>query len=74
MVNLTEFYIIYKKGKSENFAPGRSSVGVLLLCAGVDLQNEGYLKSGVVFGEIFQIHKKENSVAASPNHELMIFL
>ena len=33
----------------------------------------GYLKSGVVFGEIFQIHKKENSVAASPNNELMIF-
>ena len=35
--------------------------------------NHGYLKSGVVFGEIFQIHKKENSVAASPNNELMIF-
>ena len=32
----------------------------------------GYLKSGVVFGEIFQIHKKENSVAASPNNKLMI--
>ena len=33
----------------------------------------GYLKSGVVFGEIFQIHKKENSVAASPNNGLTIF-
>lgn len=39
----------------------------------VSTQEEGYLKSGVVFGEIFQIHKKENSVAASPNNELMIF-
>ena len=41
----------------------------------VDVQTllRGYLKSGVVFGEIFQIHKKENSVAASPNNELMIF-
>ena len=35
--------------------------------------SNGYLKSGVVFGEIFQIHKKENSVAASPNNELTIF-
>ena len=33
----------------------------------------GYLKSGVVFMEIFQMPIKENSVAASPNNELMIF-
>ena len=37
------------------------------------LFEEGYLKSGVVFMEIFQMPIKENSVAASPNNELMIF-
>ena len=32
----------------------------------------GYFKSGVVFKGIFQMPIKENSVAASPNHEQMI--
>ena len=37
------------------------------------IRPRGYIKSGVVFMEIFQMPIKENSVAASPNHGLTIF-
>ena len=62
-------------GRAADLAPFPASSG------GKDAQcrqeaggkNAGYLKSGVVFMEIFQMPIKENSVAASPNNELMIF-
>ena len=62
MVNLTEFYIIYKKGKSENSAHGRSSVGVLLLCVGVDLQNDYIFRlaaDGRSCGKVGTEHKSQ---------------